>query len=152
MTHLLSVLTDRMHRPLATVRVAPLYRMCRRGANLHAAFPCHIAKVCEKLVHFESFFFLYEAWLKKSSASAERVESEWRPGLWAGPCNKPARCSSPAATCSTCPPSATWRRRWPPAWPSAPPPSTASGWRPTCATWRRKVIGNPKIINRDDFW
>ena len=43
----LSVLTDRVCRPLATVRVAPLYQMCGRVACLHVAFLCHIANVCE---------------------------------------------------------------------------------------------------------
>jgi len=37
-----------VHRPSAIVRVAPLYQMCGRVAHLHVAFPCHIAKVCEK--------------------------------------------------------------------------------------------------------
>ena len=42
-THLLSVLTDRVCRPLAIIRVAPLYLMCRRVAYLCVAFPHHIA-------------------------------------------------------------------------------------------------------------
>ena len=54
--HCLSVLTGRVHRPSATVRVAPLYRMCGRVAYLHVAFPCHSAKVCEKIVNFEWIF------------------------------------------------------------------------------------------------
>ncbi len=57
--HFLSVLTDRVHQPLATVRVAPLYQMCGRVAYLHVAFLPHIAKVCEKFVNFE-WIFLYE--------------------------------------------------------------------------------------------
>ena len=57
--HFLSVLTDRVHRPLATVRVAPLYQMFGRVAYLHVAFLPHIAKVCEKCVNFE-WIFLYE--------------------------------------------------------------------------------------------
>ena len=46
--HFLSALTDRVHQPLATVRVAPLYQMCSRVAYLHDAFLHHIAKVYEK--------------------------------------------------------------------------------------------------------
>ena len=57
--HFLSVLTDRVHEPLATVRVAPLYQMCSRVAYLCVAFLPHIAKVCEKFVNFE-WIFLYE--------------------------------------------------------------------------------------------
>ena len=57
--HFLSVLTDRVRQPLATARVAPLYWMCGRVAYLHVAFPCHIAKVCERFVNFERIF-LYE--------------------------------------------------------------------------------------------
>ena len=57
--HFLSVLTDRVHWPSATLRVAPLYRMCGRVAYLCVAFPCHIAKVCEKFVNFKKIF-LYE--------------------------------------------------------------------------------------------
>ena len=59
--HFLSVLTDRVCWPSATVRVAPLYQMCGRVAYLHVAFPSHIAKVCEKFVNFERIF-LYEPW------------------------------------------------------------------------------------------
>ena len=62
--HLLSVLTDRVCQPSATVRVAPLYWMCGRVAYLHVAFPCHTAKVCEKFVNFERIF-LCEPWLSK---------------------------------------------------------------------------------------
>ena len=58
-THFLSVLTDRVCQPSATVRVAPLYWMCGRVAYLHVAFPCHVAKVCEEFVNFEKIF-LYE--------------------------------------------------------------------------------------------
>ena len=57
--HFLSVLTGRVHQPSATVRVVSLYHLCRRVAFLHVAFPCHIAKVCEKFVNFERIF-LYE--------------------------------------------------------------------------------------------
>ena len=39
--------------PSATVRVAPLYWMCRCVAYLCVAFPRHIAKVCEKFVNYE---------------------------------------------------------------------------------------------------
>ena len=42
-----SVLTDKVHQPLATVRVVPLYQMCGRVAYLCVAFLPHIAKVCE---------------------------------------------------------------------------------------------------------
>ena len=52
----MSVLTDRVCWPSAVVRVAPLYQMCGRVVYLHVAFPCHIARVCEKFVNFESFF------------------------------------------------------------------------------------------------
>ena len=54
--HFLSDLTDRVHQPLATVRVAPLYQMCGRVAYLCVAFLRHIAKVCEKFVNFEWIF------------------------------------------------------------------------------------------------
>ena len=54
--HFLSVLTDRVHQPLATVRVVPLYQMCGRVAYLHVAFLPHIAKVCEKFMNFEWIF------------------------------------------------------------------------------------------------
>ena len=57
--HFLSALTDRVHQPLAIVRVAPLYQMCGRVAYLHDAFLYHVAKVCEKFVSFE-WIFLYE--------------------------------------------------------------------------------------------
>ena len=43
--HFLSILTDRVRRPSAPVRVAPLYQMCRRVAYLHVAFPRHIASI-----------------------------------------------------------------------------------------------------------
>ena len=56
-----SVLTDKVHQPLATVRVVPLYQMCGRVAYLCVAFLPHIAKVCEKFVNFE-WIFLYEPW------------------------------------------------------------------------------------------
>ena len=42
-----SVLTDKVHQPLATVRVVSLYQMCSRVAYLCVAFLPHIAKVCE---------------------------------------------------------------------------------------------------------
>ena len=54
-----SVLTDKVHQPLATVRVVPLYQMCGRVAYLCVAFLPHIAKVCEKFVSFE-WIFLYK--------------------------------------------------------------------------------------------
>ena len=54
--HFLSVLTDRVHWPLAIVRVTPLYRMCERVAYLHVAFLLRIAKVCEKFVNSERIF------------------------------------------------------------------------------------------------
>ena len=55
----LSVWTDRLRRPLATVRVAPLYWMCEGVTYLRVAFPLHIARVWEKYVDFERNF-LYE--------------------------------------------------------------------------------------------
>ena len=58
--HFLSVLTARVHWPLAVVRVTPLYWMCGRVAYLHVAFLHCIAKVCEKFVNFERIFFWYE--------------------------------------------------------------------------------------------
>ena len=58
----LSVLTDRVCRLSATVRVAPLYQMCGRVACLHVTFLCHPANVCEKFVNFERIF-LYEPWI-----------------------------------------------------------------------------------------
>ena len=42
------VLTDRVHQPLATVRVALLYWMCGRVVYLRVAFLRHIARVCEE--------------------------------------------------------------------------------------------------------
>ena len=54
--HFLSVLTDRMHWPSATLRVAPLYRMCRSVAYLCVAFPCHIAKSEWKVWILKGFF------------------------------------------------------------------------------------------------
>ena len=45
--------------PLATVKVVPLYWVCGRVAYPCVAFPCHIAKVCEKCVNSERIF-LYE--------------------------------------------------------------------------------------------
>ena len=53
------VLTDKVHQPLSTVRVVPLYQMCGRVAYLCVSFLPHIAKVCEKFVNFE-WIFLYE--------------------------------------------------------------------------------------------
>ena len=58
-----SVLTDKVHQPLATVRVAPLYQMCGRVAYLCVAFLPRIAKVSEKCVNFE-WIFLYEPCIK----------------------------------------------------------------------------------------
>ena len=58
----LSVLTDRVHQPLATVKVVPLYQMCGRVAYLRAAFLPHVAKVCEKFANFE-WIFLYKPWI-----------------------------------------------------------------------------------------
>ena len=55
-------LTDRVHQPLATERVVPLYQMCGRVAYLRVAFLPHIAKVCEKFVNFE-WIFLYKPWI-----------------------------------------------------------------------------------------
>ena len=52
-----SVLTDKVHQPLSTVRVVPLYQMCGRVAYLCVAFLPHIAKVCEKFVNFWMDFF-----------------------------------------------------------------------------------------------
>ena len=57
-----SVLTDKVHQPLATVRVVPLYQMCGR-----VAFLPHIAKICEKFVNFE-WIFLYEPCGLKTNA------------------------------------------------------------------------------------
>ena len=57
--HLQSVLTDRVRWPSATLSIAPLYQMCGRVSHLCVAFPCHVAKVCEKFVSFE-WIFLYE--------------------------------------------------------------------------------------------
>ena len=57
-THFLSVLIDRVRRPLATVRVAPLYWLCGRVAYLHVAFPCHIGKVCEFWKDFSVWILL----------------------------------------------------------------------------------------------
>ena len=54
--HFLLVLTDRVHRPSAIVRVTPLYGMCGRVAYLRVAFLQHIAKACEKFVNFEKDF------------------------------------------------------------------------------------------------
>ena len=55
---------DRLNaRPLAIIRVAPLYLMCGRVEYLHVAFPCHIAEVCEKFVNFEWIFLYAPCWL-----------------------------------------------------------------------------------------
>ena len=59
--HFLSVLNDRVCRPLAPVGVAPLHEMCRRVVCLRVASLCHIAKICEKFVNFEKIF-LYQPW------------------------------------------------------------------------------------------
>ena len=61
--HFLTVLANRVRWPLATVRVAPLYQVCGRVAYLCVAFPCQIAKVCDKFVNFERIF-LYEPCFK----------------------------------------------------------------------------------------
>ena len=57
--HPQSVLTDRVRWPSATLSIAPLYRMCGRVSHPSVAFPCPIAKVCEKFVNFKRIF-LYE--------------------------------------------------------------------------------------------
>ena len=54
-THFLSVLTDRVCWPTATVRVASLYQMCRSVAYLRVAFPCHIAKVWKVCEFWKDF-------------------------------------------------------------------------------------------------
>ena len=51
--HFLSVLTDRVHRPSATVRLHPFTGCVEVFPYLHPAFLCHITKVCEKFVNFE---------------------------------------------------------------------------------------------------
>ena len=60
-----SDLTDKVHQPLTTVRVVPLYQICGRVAYLCVAFLPHIAKVCEKFVNFE-WIFLYEPCMYKT--------------------------------------------------------------------------------------
>ena len=72
------ILNDRVCWPLATVRVAPLYRMCGSVAYLCVAFPHHIAKVCEKLVNFERIF-LYEPWVNDCCSNLRAMETA---GLW----------------------------------------------------------------------
>ena len=54
--HFLSVFTDRVPQPSATVKVVPFYQMCGRIVYLRVAFPRHIAKICEKFVNFKRNF------------------------------------------------------------------------------------------------
>ena len=70
--HFLSVLTDRVHQPLTTVRVVPLYQMCGRVAYLRVAVLPHIAKVCEKFMNFERIF-LYEPCVKYSGVDSTDI-------------------------------------------------------------------------------
>ena len=55
-THFLSVLFDRVHRPSATVRVAPIYRMCRRVGNFVLFFCAILWASC--LVLWKSLWIL----------------------------------------------------------------------------------------------
>ena len=63
--HFLSVLFERVRWPLATVRVAPLYRMCGRVAYLCAAFPHHIASIMPGFVKKFVKWFVKSLWILK---------------------------------------------------------------------------------------
>lgn len=100
--HFQSVLIDRVHWPSATVKVVPLYWMCRRVAYLHVAFLRHIniAMVCEKFVNFE-FFFVWNLFNCYSSTSKDLWHNWSRQQLEKG-CRQPMLgvCTLPWWSCS----------------------------------------------------
>ena len=63
-----SVLTDKVHQPLATVRVVPLYQMCGRVAYLCVAFfaPWPILqRFVKSLSILNGFFCMHPVGIKK---------------------------------------------------------------------------------------
>ena len=143
--HFLSVLTDRVRWPPATVRVAPLPWMCGRVAYLPVAFLHHIAgivpsfcvseKVCEKRVNFERIF-LYEP--------CEAIISQCR--LFTRCCSRLGgwtRCTQPWRTPRLSP--WTWCASWLSlAWRWLPTRPWRAPW-PTCRTcWQWQSAGRKR--------
>ena len=69
------VLTDRVHWSLATIRVAPLYRMCGRVGYMRVAFPRHIVSIMPGFCVFNVWLEkpAYKHWLRKDGTSNRKA-------------------------------------------------------------------------------